>query len=67
MAKFRYCVIMLDLKMDQKIIEMFQHFLRDIRVHQWEIIFESMETVTSPVLEETDNINSAYSLSLWLP
>lgn len=37
MAKFRYCVIMLDFKMDQKIIEMFQHFLRNASVHQLEI------------------------------
>ncbi|XP_075518268.1 sister chromatid cohesion protein PDS5 homolog C-like isoform X1 [Primulina tabacum] len=57
-AKVRSCVIMLDLECDQMIIEMFQHFLKAIRVHHSEIIFASMETIMTLVIEESEDISS---------
>ncbi|XP_075516326.1 sister chromatid cohesion protein PDS5 homolog C-like [Primulina tabacum] len=57
-AKVRSCVIMLDLECDQMIVEMFQHFLKAIRVHHSEIIFASMETVMTLVIEESEDISS---------
>ncbi|KAK4415417.1 hypothetical protein Salat_2649100 [Sesamum alatum] len=56
-AKVRSCVIMLDLECDQMIIEMFQHFLKSIRVYHAEVIFASMETIMTLVLEESEEIS----------
>ncbi|KAL0323652.1 UNVERIFIED_CONTAM: Sister chromatid cohesion protein PDS5 [Sesamum calycinum] len=56
-AKVRSCVIMLDLECDQMIIEMFQHFLKSIRVYHAEVIFASMETIMTLVLEESEDIS----------
>ncbi|XP_051137192.1 sister chromatid cohesion protein PDS5 homolog C-like [Andrographis paniculata] len=56
-AKVRSCVIMLDLECDQLIIEMFQHFLKSIRDYHTEVIFGSMETIMSLVLEESEDIS----------
>ncbi|KAI3472926.1 hypothetical protein Pfo_030352 [Paulownia fortunei] len=56
-AKVRSCVIMLDLECDQMIIEMFQHFLKAIRGYHAEVIFASMETIMTLVLEESEDIS----------
>ncbi|KAL0394315.1 UNVERIFIED_CONTAM: Sister chromatid cohesion protein PDS5 [Sesamum latifolium] len=56
-AKVRSCVIMLDLECDQMIIEMFQNFLKSIRVYHAEVIFASMETIMTLVLEESEDIS----------
>ncbi|KAL2237373.1 UNVERIFIED_CONTAM: Sister chromatid cohesion protein PDS5 [Sesamum indicum] len=56
-AKVRSCVIMLDLECDQMIIEMFQHFLKSIRVYHTEVIFASMETIMTLVVEESEDIS----------
>ncbi|PIN23151.1 hypothetical protein CDL12_04131 [Handroanthus impetiginosus] len=56
-AKVRSCVIMLDLECDQLIIEMFQHFLKAIRAYHSEVIFASMETIMTLVLEESEDIS----------
>ncbi|KAL3650663.1 hypothetical protein CASFOL_007066 [Castilleja foliolosa] len=55
-AKVRSCVIMLDLECDQMINEMFQHFLTAIRGNHAEVIFASMETIMTLVLEESEDI-----------
>ncbi|KAL3838565.1 hypothetical protein ACJIZ3_023156 [Penstemon smallii] len=56
-AKVRSCVIMLDLECDQMIVEMFQHFLKDIRDNHEEVIFASMETIMTLVIEESEDIS----------
>ncbi|KAG8375828.1 hypothetical protein BUALT_Bualt10G0140900 [Buddleja alternifolia] len=56
-AKVRSCVIMLDLECDQMIIEMFQHFIQAIGVYHSEVIFASMETIMTLVLEESEDIS----------
>ncbi|KAB2024929.1 hypothetical protein ES319_D06G118200v1 [Gossypium barbadense] len=55
-AKVRSCVVMLDLECDALIIEMFQHFLKEIRDHHSEIVFTSMATIMTLVLEESEDI-----------
>ncbi|KAL8469826.1 hypothetical protein ACS0TY_032618 [Phlomoides rotata] len=57
MAELRSCVIMLDLQCDQMIIEMFQHFLKAIREDHADVIFASMETIMTRVLEESEDIS----------
>ncbi|KAL8469825.1 hypothetical protein ACS0TY_032617 [Phlomoides rotata] len=56
-AEVRSCVIMLDLQCDQMIIEMFQHFLKAIRDNHANVIFASMETIMTRVLEESEDIS----------
>ncbi|XP_057433643.1 sister chromatid cohesion protein PDS5 homolog C-like [Lotus japonicus] len=56
-AKVRSCVVMLDLECDHLILEMFQHFLKEIREHHPEDVFSSMETVMTLVLEESEDIS----------
>ncbi|XP_057510138.1 sister chromatid cohesion protein PDS5 homolog C-like isoform X2 [Actinidia eriantha] len=56
-AKVRSCVVMLDLECDGLIVEMFQHFLKDIRDYHPDNIFSSMETIMTLVLEESEDIS----------
>ncbi|XP_057803846.1 LOW QUALITY PROTEIN: sister chromatid cohesion protein PDS5 homolog C-like [Salvia miltiorrhiza] len=56
-AKVRSCVIMLDLECDQMIVDMFQHFLKAIRANHSEMIFTSMETIMTLVIEESEDIS----------
>ncbi|XP_058221930.1 sister chromatid cohesion protein PDS5 homolog C-like isoform X2 [Rhododendron vialii] len=56
-ANVRSCVVMLDLECDGLIIEMFQHFLKAIRDYHPEIVFSSMETIMTLVLEESEDIS----------
>ncbi|WOG87834.1 hypothetical protein DCAR_0207066 [Daucus carota subsp. sativus] len=56
-AKIRSCVVMLDLECDGLIIEMFKHFLRSIRDDHPKNIFESMETIMTVVLEESEDVS----------
>ncbi|KAL8090124.1 uncharacterized protein LOC141697242 isoform X2 [Apium graveolens] len=55
-AKIRSCVVMLDLECDRLIAEMFQHFISSIRDDHPKIIFESMETIMTVVLEESEDV-----------
>ncbi|KAL2346661.1 hypothetical protein Fmac_000661 [Flemingia macrophylla] len=56
-AKVRSCVVMLDLECDALILEMFQHFLKTIRENHSELVFSSMETIMTLVLEESEDIS----------
>ncbi|XP_010942111.1 sister chromatid cohesion protein PDS5 homolog C isoform X2 [Elaeis guineensis] len=56
-AKVRSCVVMLDLECDDLILEMFHHFLNTIRPNHSENIFNSMETIMTLVLEESEDIS----------
>ncbi|OIW09293.1 hypothetical protein TanjilG_01264 [Lupinus angustifolius] len=64
-SKVRSCVLMLDLECDDLILEMFQHFLKEIREHHPEHVFSSMQNVMTVVLEESEDI-SPNLLSLFL-
>ncbi|XP_008794338.2 uncharacterized protein LOC103710418 [Phoenix dactylifera] len=55
-AKVRSCVVMLDLECDALILEMFRHFLCTIRPNHSENVFNSMETIMTLVLEESEDI-----------
>ncbi|KAL2939985.1 Sister chromatid cohesion protein PDS5-like protein B-B [Bienertia sinuspersici] len=56
-AKVRSCVVMLDLECDALIAEMFQHFFKSIRSEHHENVFQSMETIMTLVLEESEDIS----------
>ncbi|KAI4377612.1 hypothetical protein MLD38_015210 [Melastoma candidum] len=55
-AKVRSCVVMLDLECDSLIIEMFRHFLKEIRDYHEETVFTSMETIMTLVIDESEDI-----------
>nr|XP_029122100.1 uncharacterized protein LOC105050720 [Elaeis guineensis] len=57
-AKVRSCVVMLDLECDALILEMFRHFLCTIRPNHSENVFNSMETIMTLVLEESEDIST---------
>lgn len=56
-AKVRSCVVMLDLECDNLILEMFEHFLKEIREYHPENVFASMETIMTLVIEESEDIS----------
>ncbi|XP_056174892.1 sister chromatid cohesion protein PDS5 homolog C-like [Syzygium oleosum] len=56
-AKVRSCVVMLDLECDTLILEMFEHFLKEIREYHPENVFASMETIMTLVIEESEDIS----------
>ncbi|CAL0333066.1 unnamed protein product [Lupinus luteus] len=64
-SKVRSCVLMLDLECDDLILEMFQHFLKEIREHHAEHVFLCMQNIMTVVLEESEDI-SPNLLSLFL-
>ncbi|OIW14381.1 hypothetical protein TanjilG_15735 [Lupinus angustifolius] len=64
-SKVRSCVVMLDLECDDLILEMFQHFLKEIREHHPENVFSSMQNIMTVLLEESEDI-SLNLLSLFL-
>ncbi|KAJ3679543.1 hypothetical protein LUZ60_017554 [Juncus effusus] len=57
-SKVRSCVVMLDLECDDLILEMFRHFLKAISLKHQEHIFNSMETIMTLVIEESEEISS---------
>ncbi|CAL0323149.1 unnamed protein product [Lupinus luteus] len=56
-SKVRSCVVMLDLECDDLILEMFQHFLKEIREHHPEQVFSAMQNIMTVVLEESEDIS----------
>ncbi|CAL0323191.1 unnamed protein product [Lupinus luteus] len=64
-SKVRSCVVMLDLECDDLILEMFQHFLKEIREHHPDNVFSSMQNIMTVLLEESEDI-SLNLLSLFL-
>ncbi|KAJ4718625.1 Sister chromatid cohesion protein PDS5 B-B like [Melia azedarach] len=57
-AKVRSCLLMLDLECDTLIIEMFQHFLKVIRSNHPHVVFSSMETIMTLVVDESEDVSS---------
>ncbi|KAK7260938.1 hypothetical protein RIF29_27239 [Crotalaria pallida] len=62
-SKVRSYVIMLDLECDALILDMFQHFLKEIREQHPEDVFSSMQHVMTHVIEDSEDI----SLNLLTP
>ncbi|CAO2816874.1 unnamed protein product [Amaranthus hypochondriacus] len=56
-AKVRSCVVMLDLECDALILDMFKNFFRTIRSDHPETIFDSMATIMTLVLDESEEIS----------
>ncbi|KAF8035749.1 hypothetical protein BT93_C1699 [Corymbia citriodora subsp. variegata] len=56
-AKVRSCVVMLDLECDALVVEMFQHLLNSIRDYHPEHIFQSMETIMTLIIDESEDIS----------
>lgn len=56
-AKVRSCVVMLDLECDAMVVEMFQHLLNSIRDHHPEHIFQSMETIMTLIIDESEDVS----------
>ncbi|KAF1865829.1 hypothetical protein Lal_00021830 [Lupinus albus] len=57
-AKVRLCLVMLDLECDDLVIEMFQHFLKNIRSNHLRHVIDCMETIMTLVLDESEEISS---------
>ncbi|XP_026658782.1 sister chromatid cohesion protein PDS5 homolog B-B-like [Phoenix dactylifera] len=55
-AKVQSCVVMLDFECDALILEIFHYFMCTIRPNHLKNIFNSMETIMTLVLEESDDI-----------
>ncbi|KAI4379869.1 hypothetical protein MLD38_006112 [Melastoma candidum] len=56
-ARVRSCVVMLDLECNDLILEMFQHFLHSIREYHPKNVFESMVTIMSLIIEESEDVS----------
>nr|GEW42447.1 armadillo-type fold [Tanacetum cinerariifolium] len=57
-AKVKVCLLMLDLKCDDLVLEMFEQFLRNIRTSHPHTVFTAMATIMTLVIEESDKIAS---------
>ncbi|KAE9616319.1 hypothetical protein Lalb_Chr04g0264431 [Lupinus albus] len=57
-ANLRLCLVMLDLGCDDLVIEMFQHFLINIRSNHLRHVIDCMETIMTMVLSESEEISS---------
>ncbi|GJS74018.1 armadillo-type fold protein [Tanacetum coccineum] len=55
-AKVKVCLLMLDLKCDDLVLEMFEQFLRNIRTSHPHAVFTAMATIMTLVIEESDEI-----------
>ncbi|KAI4376198.1 hypothetical protein MLD38_013988 [Melastoma candidum] len=56
-ARVRSCVVMLDLECNDLILKMFQHFLNSIRESHPKNVFESMVTIMSLIIEESEDVS----------
>ncbi|CAL0325916.1 unnamed protein product [Lupinus luteus] len=57
-AKVRLCLVMLDLQCDDLVIEMFQHFLRNIRSNHPRRVIDWMVTIMTLVIAESEEVSS---------
>ncbi|XP_055827265.1 sister chromatid cohesion protein PDS5 homolog D-like isoform X2 [Solanum dulcamara] len=56
-AEVKACMMLLDLECDALVIEIFQMFLRIIRLDHPNVVFTSMEVIMTLLIEESDEIN----------
>ncbi|XP_038718226.1 uncharacterized protein LOC120011235 isoform X2 [Tripterygium wilfordii] len=57
LARCRSCLVMLDLECDSLIIKMFQIFFKVIRSNHPHIVFTSMETIMTMVIDESEEVS----------
>ncbi|KAM0933856.1 putative sister chromatid cohesion protein Pds5 [Dioscorea sansibarensis] len=57
LAKYKSCLIMLDLECHELILEMFCHFLKTISSNPVKNIFSAMETVMTLIIEDSEIIS----------
>ena len=56
-AKVKLCLVMLDLKCDALVVEMFQSFIKIIRSNYPPIVLSAMETIMNLVIDECEDIS----------
>ena len=56
-AKVKLCLVMLDLKCDALVVEMFQSFLKIIRSNYPPAVLSTMETIMNLVIDESEDIS----------
>ncbi|KAI4376861.1 hypothetical protein MLD38_014571 [Melastoma candidum] len=56
-ARVRSCVVMLDLECHSLILEMFQHFLKSVRDYHPKNVVESMVTIMTLIIEESEDVS----------
>ncbi|KAK7839764.1 sister chromatid cohesion protein pds5 [Quercus suber] len=56
-AKVKLCLVMLDLKCDALVVEMFQSFLKIIRSNYQPAVLSAMETIMNLVIDESEDIS----------
>uniref|UniRef100_A0A2N9J0Z7 Reverse transcriptase domain-containing protein n=1 Tax=Fagus sylvatica TaxID=28930 RepID=A0A2N9J0Z7_FAGSY len=56
-AKVKSCLVMLDLECNALVVEMFQTFLKIIRSNHSPVVFSTMETIMTMVIDESDDIS----------
>ena len=56
-AKFKLCLVMLDLKCDALVVELFQSFLKIIRSNYPPALLSAMETIMNLVIDESEDIS----------
>ena len=56
-AKFKLCLVLLDLKCDALVVEMFQSFLKIIRSNYPPALLSAMETIMNLVIDESEDIS----------
>ena len=54
---FKLCLVMLDLKCDALVVEMFQSFLKIIRSNYPPALLSAMETIMNLVIDESEDIS----------
>nr|XP_016499956.1 PREDICTED: uncharacterized protein LOC107818446 isoform X3 [Nicotiana tabacum] len=57
LAKYRTCILMLDLELDALVVQMFQHFLNSIRPDHPDHVFMDIEEIMSMMIKESDEIS----------
>ena len=56
-AEFKLCLVLLDLKCDALVVEMFQSFLKIIRSNYPPTLLSAMETIMNLVIDESEDIS----------
>ncbi|XP_075112728.1 sister chromatid cohesion protein PDS5 homolog D-like isoform X2 [Nicotiana tabacum] len=57
LAKYRTCILMLDLELDALVVQMFHHFLNSIRPDHPDHVFMDVEEIMSMMIKESDGIS----------
>ena len=64
-AKVKLCLVMLDIKCDALVVEMFQSFLKIIRSNHPPAVLSAIETIMNLVIDESEDISLGLLSSLF--